>query len=217
MNESKAKAMSRIWIKDYDFLLTLGTIALVVLIGGVFVAGTVYTFFAARIDPTWTQSAGYEQYIASMNVYLFPLLVALVLTLGLCIPRRILTRRLLLAASLAMLGVTLVLLPMAGLRAAWIFLLGAAGLVQLAVVVMTAMRSRQVRYLQEGFLVRMGSALLHLGFILLVAAFVAPVSAGAQLQFFWAATALVMVGTIMSLYSSELQSLRTRSRRRSVE
>ncbi len=214
MNEIKRSLR---WAKDYDFALTVATVALVVVIGAVFVAGTVYTFFAARANPAWTQSAAYGSYIDSMNAYLFPLLVALVLALGLCIPRRILTRRTLVAASLAMLAVTLVLVPIAGLRIAWIFLLGAAALVQLVVIVLTAARSPRVRYLQEGFLIRMGSAVLHLGFIALVAAFVMPVGTALQLDVFWVATALVMVGMGMSFYSRELSGLRKRELREAAE
>lgn len=199
--------------KDYDFILTILTIALVALIGILFVGGTIYTFFAAEIDPQWTQTAMYAQYVESMNSYLFPLLVALVLVLGLCIPRRLFTRRALLVVSVGMFVVTLALTLTVDLRAAWVFLLGAAAGLQLAVVAMTATRSRRLNYLQEGFLVRMGSALLHLGFIVLIAAFVIGVALSMQLIIFWVATALIMVGMVVSVYSSELSSLRRTSRR----
>lgn len=206
-------AILRAAAKDYDFILTILTIGLVAVIGILFVGGTIYTFFAAEIDPRWTQTAMYPQYVESMNSYLFPLLVALVLVLGLCVPRRLFTRKALLAVSVGMFVVTLALTLTVDLRAAWVFLLGAAAGLQLAVVAMTATRSRRLNYLQEGFLVRMGSALLHLGFIVLIAAFVIGVALSTQLIIFWVATALIMVGMVMSMYSSELSSLRRASRR----
>jgi len=205
--------------RDYDFALTLLAVGLAILIGALFVAATVYTFFAARANPLWTETAGYAAYITSMNSYLFPMLVGLIVVLGLCIPRRIFTRRALLAASGAMLGATAILAGagawvsgsgVSGLTMAWRFLLGSAALIQLAVIVLTAIRSPRVRYLQEGFLLRMGSALLHLGFIVLVAVFVTGIGEGRQLEVFWVATGLIMLGMVVSFYSGEISGIQRR-------
>lgn len=207
----------RWFVSEYDYALAMATVGLVAAIGLLFVGGTLYTFFAASLDPYWTQSPMYASYVGSMNSYLLPLLVALVLTLGLCIPRRIFTRRALVAVSLTMLVATIALLLVVDLRAAWTFLLSVAAAVQVAVIIMTALQSKKVNYLQEGFLVRMGSAILHLGFIVLVAAFVLGLGISHQLAAFWVATALIMLGTVMSFYSKELTSLGRRRRSRTEE
>lgn len=198
--------------REYDFLLTVLTIALVALIGLLFVGGTVYSYFAARSDPAWTQTPMYDAYVESMNSCLFPLLVTLLVTLSLCIPRRLFTRRMLLVVSIGMLATMILIFALVDLRTAWLFLLAAAGLIQAVVVVLTAARSRQVHYLQEGFLIRMGSAILHLGFIVLIATFVANLDLSGQLKLFWTATALVMAGSAMSLYSGELRAFGRRVR-----
>ncbi len=203
----RLSAVARAAARDYDFILMVATIVLAVLIGILFVGGTVYSFFAAQIDPAWTQTLMYQRYIEAMNSYLFPLLVALVLALGLCIPRRLFSKRLLLYVSSGILATTMILLVAAGQRTALVLLLAAAALIQLVVAFLTAARSGRLTYLQEGFLTRMGSALLHLGFVLLVGAFVIAAGASARLDAFWAATGLILVGMVMSLYSRELGRL----------
>lgn len=202
---------------DYDFVLTLVTILVVALIAMLFVGGTVYTFFVARSNPAWTNSLTYARYLDAMNASLIPLLAALVAILGLCIPRRLLRRRSLVAASTTMLMTTLLLLVGVGLEAAWGFLLATAAIIQIVVLVMTAARSRRVSYVQEGFLMRIGSAMLHLGLVVLVATFVLGLSISAQLSVFWVATALIMLGTTMSFYSRELSRLIRRQPRVSDE
>lgn len=199
---------------DYDFILTVATIALSMVIGALFVGGTLYTFFAAQADPAWTETLMYANYVQAMNSYLLPLLVALIVTLGLCIPRRIFKRRILVGASVGLVLITLGLMAFAGLRAGWLFLLACAAAVQLVVIVLTAARSKRLTYLQEGFLIRMGSAVLHLGFVVLVAAFVLGMGRAVELGVFWVATLLVMIGMVMSLYSTELGAIGRRFRTR---
>jgi len=199
-----ARRLARSAARNYDFILTIATIALAVLIGALFVAATVYTFFAAQAEPAWAETSMYSDYIDTMNACLFPLLVALLVALGLCIPRRVLKKRVLVAASVALVATTLVLTIAVSQRAGWLFLLASAAIIQLVVIAMTAIRSPRLTYLQESFLVRIGSALLHLGLIVLVAAFVVRTPRASQLTTFWIATALIMLGMIMSLYSTEL-------------
>ncbi len=199
--------------RDYDFTLVIATIAATILVGALFVAATVYSFFAAQTDPAWTETYMYASYIDAMNSYLFPLLLALIVMLGLCIPRRLFKKRVLVVSSAALLLVTLLLAALVNWRAGWLFLLATAAIVQLVVIVMTAIRSTRLTYLHESFLIRMGSALLHLGLSVLIAAFVLQAGRASQLAAFWIATALIMAGMIMSFYSGELGALRRRLRR----
>jgi len=193
--------------RDYDFTLVIATIAAAILIGALFVAATVYSFFAAQADPAWTETYMYASYIDAMNSYLFPLLLTLIVMLGLCIPRRVFKRWVLAISSAGLLLVTLLIIASVGWRAGWLFLLASASILQLVVIVMTAIRSPRLTYLQESFLIRMGSAMLHLGLIVLIAAFVLQPGRTAQLAAFWIATTLVMVGMIMSFYGGELGAL----------
>ncbi len=187
--------------KNWDYALTVITVALLGSLGVQSFIGTLYVWWATDTVPGF-ELIGYSRFVWWMNVIAAPQVVALVVVMGLCVPKRLFDRTLLVAVSGAML--------LAGLGA-WAFTgslatglavyLALAALIQAAVVVLTVAGARGPSYLTEGRLVKTGSGLLHQGFIGFAFVVVALQRSAFMLPAFWIATALTLVGTLLAFYA----------------
>jgi putative acetyltransferase len=128
--------------------------------------------------------------------------VALVVVMGLCVPKRLFARGPLIAVSAAMVAVgavaALALRSLADGLAVYLLL---AAAIQLAVVVMTGAGIRGPSYLTEGRLTKTGSGLLHLGFIVFALVVVALQSSPLMMPIFALAGLLIAVGMALSFYA----------------
>lgn len=196
--------------RSWDFALTVLT---VVLLGGLGVQsfiGTIYVWWAQTTIPNWEQFA-YEGYVAQMNAIAAPQLIALVVVMGLCVPKRLFSRTALIGVSAAMVAAGIVTWAVTGSLATGLTIyLGLAALIQLAVAVLTALGAKGPSYLTEGRITKLGSALLHLGFIVFGIVVAALQRSAFMLPVFWASTVLMVGGTAMSFYASKLSVKRTR-------
>jgi hypothetical protein len=193
----------------WDFALMMLTVAALAGLGLQSFVGTLFSWWAERTDPPWS-AVSYESYVGVMNAVAAPLVVSLVVLLGLCIPKRVLERRALAIASAALLasGALAWLItgdPAIGLAA----YLAAAGLFQVVVLAMTFADRPSLRYLTEGRLVRLGSGLLHLGFIAFAFVVVALQDSPWMLPVFWLSAGLLVAGSTMSFYADSLATLGT--------
>ncbi len=102
-------------LKNYDYYLIILTALILFAIGLVCVYGiTEYNYLG--VGPQWTGTIQYSQYIDGMNSYLYPFLVLLLLTLGLCIPKRLLEQDFLIKFGALTLGATLILTVVYGIQ-----------------------------------------------------------------------------------------------------
>ncbi|HEX9093033.1 MAG TPA: hypothetical protein VF902_03535, partial [Coriobacteriia bacterium] len=185
----------------WDFTLMVATVGLLGALGVQSLAGTLYSWWATRTIAEWQQT-GYPGFVDSMNAFAAPLLVALVVVMGLCVPKRLFERRALVGVSALLVLVGLgswaaTGRPTAGLAA---YLLGACA-IQIAVVVMTIAGAGSLAYLTEGRLTRAGSGLLHLGFILVALDIAALQGTAWFLPGFWVAFAATIGGSALSFYA----------------
>jgi len=190
--------------RAWDYGLTIITVMLLAGLGLQSFIGTAFVWWAQRTDPNWMQ-VGYADYVLLMNAVAAPMVVALVVVMGLCVPKRLFERRLLLAVSAAMIVAGMVTSfatgdPRTGLTA----YLALAALIQVGVVVLTVAGARGPSYLTEGRLTKTGSGLLHLGFILFAIVVVALQRSTLLMPAFWTSTVLIVGGTALSFYSSRL-------------
>lgn len=194
--------------RRWDFALTVATVMLLASIGIQSFAGTLYTWWAQRSIPAWG-ATGYPTFVAWMNAIAAPQVVALIVVMGLCVPKRLFDRERLIGISLAMVGVGIAVAvvnssPGTGLA---VYLL-LAGLIQVAVVAMTVAGARGPSYLTEGRLTKTGSGLLHLGFIVFAFVVVALQRSRFMLPVFALSAALMIAGTALSFYAGKLASQR---------
>lgn len=185
----------------WDFALMVATLVLLAALGVQSIIGTGYSWWAERTIADW-EKVGYVGYVAVMNAIAAPLVVALVVVLGLCVPRRILTRRRLLGVSVGLVVAGLVGWLTTGSPATGLGVyLVLASLLQAAVVVMTLMGARSVTYLTEGRLVKTGSGLLHMGFLVFALVVVSLSQSPLMLPVFALSALLVVAGTSLSFYA----------------
>jgi hypothetical protein len=191
--------------KQWDYILMVLTVVLLGSLGVQSFLGTIYVWWASANGPQ-LRGHGYATFVWWMNAIAAPQVIALVIVMGLCVPKRLFNRNGLIAVSAGMAVVGL---------AAW------AGHGQLLVRARRlpgprrahpgrrrrAHRSRGARgpsYLTEGRLVKTGSGLLHLGIIVFAIVVVALQGSAFMLPVFWAATALTLAGTGLAFYADKL-------------
>lgn len=187
--------------QPWDFALMATTVVLLAGLGLQSFLGTLYSWWAYRTQPGW-ELTGYDGFVAAMNAAAAPMLLGLVIVMGLCVPKRLFSHRALVAASGALLGLGAIVGVVSGDPATGLAAyLAAAGLIQVAVVALTIKGAGGLAYLREGKLVRVGSGLLHLGFIVFAFTVVALQRSALMLPVFWAATALTVGGSLLTFYA----------------
>ncbi|MCX8007908.1 MAG: hypothetical protein N3B11_07365 [Coriobacteriia bacterium] len=193
----------------WDFALMMATVALLVALGAQSLLGTLYAWWAYRNEPGW-EATGYPAFVTVMNAIAAPLAVALVVVMGLCVPKRLFSRRALVAVSAVLVGVGVSVAAVedsvqAGLTA----YLALAALLQCAVVVLTLADAGGLAYMAEGRAAKVGSGLLHLGFVVFALTVVALQSSSAMLPAFVASALLLAGGSALSFYSRGSSSERS--------
>jgi len=193
--------------KTYDFYLMILTSAVLAVIGLVCLYGIGYYTYTNEITPQWTHTQMYGDYINSMNQLIYPFVVLLLVVLGLCIPKRIVPRQSLLVSGIGILAVTLLIALVTDIGTSLAFLLAVSIVVQAAVMVLTMLERGGLTYEREGYFVRTGSSMLHLGTVIFVFDFVSMRSSELHIPVFWVATILITVGTVLSFYPGEAGSI----------
>lgn len=190
--------------RKWDYGLTLATVTLLASLGVQSFLGTLYIWWAQRNVAGW-QETHYNGFVSAMNAVAAPQLVALVVVMGLCVPKRLFARRPLVFVSAGMLAAGIAAGALArSLATGLAVYLGLAALIQVAVVLLTAAGVRGPSYLTEGRLTKLGSGMLHLGFILFALVVAVMQRSSLMMPAFWVATALLMGGTLLSFYSGRL-------------
>lgn len=190
--------------RTWDFGLTVVTVVLLGSLGVQSFIGTLYVWWAQRTIPGWEQ-VSYGAYVAKMNALAAPQLILLVVVMGLCVPKRLFARGPLLLVSLAMVAVGIGAGALTGSLATGVTIyLALSALIQAGVVVLTAAGARGPSYLTEGRFTKLGSGLLHLGFILFAIVIAALQHSTWMLPVFWVSAVLITGGTAMSFWASNL-------------
>jgi hypothetical protein len=190
--------------RAWDYGLTVITVLMLGGMGLQSFVGTVYVWLAQRADPMWEKTSS-ASYVEMMNLIAAPQLIALIVVMGLCVPKRLLSRRALIVVSTAMVLAGVVAGVIAESLATGVSVyLALAALIQVAVVALTAVGAKGPSYLTEGRLTKLGSGLLHLGFILFAIVVASLQRSPFMLPVFWTSTVLMTAGTVMSFYADRL-------------
>ena len=190
-------------LKNYDYYLIILTTLILFAIGAVSLYGITYYNYLA-VDSQWTKTVQYSQYIDEMDSYLYPFLVLLLISLGLCIPKRLFEQDILIKFSAAILGITVILTVLSDIEKGLGFILAVMTVVQAIVLIMTIKKSKFIRFEKEGYIVRIGSSLLHLGFVIIILNFVSLRESSFHLLIFWIGVVLITVGNVFSFYPEKM-------------
>lgn len=186
---------------SWDFTLMVITVGLMASLGAQSLLGTAYSWWAYRSIPGWEQ-AGQPGFIGVMNGIAAPQVVALVVVMGLCVPKRLLSRGALVGASAGMvvLGVVTAVAT-ASVATGLAVYLAAAGVIQVLVIVMTLAGAHGLTYLSESRWAKAGSGLLHLGFIVMALVIVAFQHSSLMLPASMLSAVMLTAGSALAFYA----------------
>jgi hypothetical protein len=193
----------------WDLALVLLTALTLAAFGALALWGMFY-YKSHAVQPGWSVPDFQEM----MNRLATPLVVLLILWLVLCIPKRLFSRRALLAYSAGMLALGCAALlgypalmralgraPLAngGARFALGLVLALSALLQVAILALVLAGAR-LRFAGRGLALRAGSTLLHLGIVLFTLDLVALQGSPWHIPLFWVATGLLSAGCVLTFY-----------------
>jgi len=150
-------------------------------------------------DRDFIYSGEYSRYIQKMDSLAFPVTVALLLLLSLCIPKRILPEKYLMSFSFIILGLAL-LLYIRDLRLSLGVILALALILQIAVLLL-ATAGKKLRFLSLSYYKKVGFSLIHLGIVAIALSIVQPTWLYFEhLKIFWFSTAIIALGMLLIFY-----------------
>lgn len=187
--------------KSLDYSLILATVGVLFALSVLCVYGMFAFKFAAvhQMAP-----AAKLAFLARMNTVVSPFIIALILLLGVCVPKRLLPTRALgwFAGVLALAGAGVSV--WLGIRAGLLLVLSASLLLQLLVLVLAVAGSERLHFTRSGYWLRVGSSLIHLGLILFVLDLLLYRNPALHLFLFWVTTAATVLGMLFSFYAPGL-------------
>ncbi|MHB1350812.1 MAG: hypothetical protein ACYCYR_13160 [Desulfobulbaceae bacterium] len=194
-----------------DYTLLLATVGVLFALSVLCVYGMFAFKFAAvhQMAP-----AAKLAYLARMNAAVSPFIVALILLLGICVPKRLLPIRHLswFSGFLALAWVALSVFF--GIRTGLLAVLGASLLLQFLVLGMAVAGSERLNFARSGYWLRVGSSLIHLGLIAFVLDLLLHRQQGLHLFLFWLTTGTTVLGMLCCFYAADLFNyLRGRGRK----
>lgn len=189
---------------SYDFYLILATTVVLAAISLICV-GAMFQFKAAAIHTLPPEAKVVWQ--EGMNNLVAPFLIALLVLLGICVPKRLLpTVWLNRFAVLLIVAATLTGYRF-GIKTGLLVILCVALGLQLAVLLLALLGSERVNFTTKSYWGRVGSSLVHLGLVLFVLDLFFYRLPGLHLLLFWVTTAATTGGMICCFYAEGIVRL----------
>ncbi|MBU1709211.1 MAG: hypothetical protein KKE17_04320 [Proteobacteria bacterium] len=183
---------------SYDFNLILATAVVLFIISAISIYGMFYFKFAEIHQmPPATKSL----YMHNMNKAVTPFILALILLLGICVPKRLLPVvwvnrfAVFLVAAAVLCGIFL------DWKTAILTVLIASLILQTIVLFMAVAGSEKLNFIKKGYWLRVGSSLIHQGLILFILDLLLYRYHTLHLVLFWFTTISTVVGMIFCFYS----------------
>ncbi len=183
---------------NYDYILIVATAVTLFLIAVITVYGMFYFKFNEIAE---SESAAMKiMYYRKMNGLISPFVSVLLLILSICVPKRLFPTKILNITALLMLVLMIALTIIYGNITALTVILFIALALQL-VVFLLVLFGLKLHFEKEGYWTRVGSSMIHLGFILFVLDFIFLNSLKIHLTIFWISAIAISLGCIFTFYS----------------
>lgn len=190
-----------------DYSLIIATACVLFAISVISIYGMFYFKFASVQQLPAAQKMAYMN---TMNTAVAPFVIALILLLGVCVPKRLLPARLLTVLAAGLIVICTGVSIFAGLRAGLLFVLTVSLLLQLVVLGMAVAGSRHLHFAKTGYWVRVGSSLIHLGLILFVLDLLLHRHLTLHLILFWITTWASVAGMLCCFYAPMVANIARR-------
>ena len=186
---------------SYDFYLIIATTVVLAIISSICIWGMFYFKMAQIHEMAPVAKIAWQN---QMNTIISPFIVGLIVLLGICVPKRLL--------SVVWLNRFAVLLIMTTLLFSWLFsvttgllvILCASLALQLIILVMALTGSEKLHFETRTYWSRVGSSLIHLGLILFILDLFLHRYQTLHLLLFWVTTLATMVGMVCCFYAESV-------------
>ena len=194
-----------------DYYLILATVGVLFAISVICVYGMFYFKFASIQQLPAPEKMAYMN---QMNTVIAPFIIGLILLLGICVPKRLLPASWLNMVAVGLGVVCTVVSIWQGVKIGLIVVLTASLLLQLVVLGMAVAGSIHLHFEKSGYWVRVGSSLIHLGFILFVLDLLLYKHLTLHLILFWVTTGSTVLGMLFCFYSQSVVQIIQKFRRK---
>lgn len=194
---------------SYDFYLVVGTAIVLAIISVISVYGMFYFKYAQIHEMS---QAVKTMYMEQMNRAVSPFLIGLIILLGICVPKRLLSTRMLNIFAAALLGLVGAVAFFHDMVTALKVNLFIALALQVVVLVMAMAGNEYLHFEKKGYWVRVGSSAMHLGLILFILDLFFYKQQTLHLVLFWVCTTATVIGMSGCFYSESLAAFVKRMR-----
>ena len=198
---------------SYDFILIIATVVVLSIISGICIYGMFYFKFAQLQQMAVPVQAAYMD---RMNQIVSPFIIALIVLLAICVPKRLLPTDWLNRFALALLSVIGAVTWKWGVVMALKVALCLTLALQAVVLVMAIAGNQRLNFEKKGYWVRVGSSAMHLGLILFILDLFFYKQQTLHLALFWVTTVATVLGMIGCFYSPALAGAMERRRQKIV-
>jgi len=189
---------------NYDFYLILATTVVLFIISVICIYGMFY-FKLAQVNQL--TAVAKDNYMNTMNRVLAPFLIALIVLLGICVPKRLLPTVWLNRFSVMLVVFAIVAGLIGDVKVSLVLVLAVSLVLQVVVLIMACAGSTELNFEKKGYWVRVGSSLLHLGLIVFVLDFFFYRSLTLHLVLFWITTVSLLLGMVFCFYAESFSRL----------
>lgn len=189
---------------NYDFYLILATTVVLFIISVICIYGMFY-FKLAQVNQL--TAVAKVNYMNTMNRVLAPFLIALIVLLGICVPKRLLPTVWLNRFSVMLVVFAIVAGLIGDVKVSLVLVLAVSLVLQIVVLIMACAGSTELNFEKKGYWVRVGSSLLHLGLIVFVLDFFFYRSLTLHLVLFWITTVSLLLGMVFCFYAESFSRL----------
>jgi len=189
---------------NYDYNLIVATTVVLFVISVICIYGMFY-FKLAQINQL--AAVAKVNYMNTMNRMLSPFLIALIVLLGICVPKRLLPTVWLNRFSVILVLCALVAGFIGDVTVSLVLVLAVSLVLQVVVLVMACAGSTELNFEKKGYWVRVGSSLLHLGLIVFVLDFFFYRFLTLHLVLFWITTVSLSLGMVFCFYAESFSRM----------
>lgn len=192
---------------SYDFYLILATVVVLAIISAICVYGMFYFKFAQlqQMAPE-IKSA----YMERMNQAVSPFIIALIVILAVCVPKRLLPTVWLNRFAVLLLAVIGVVTWLLGVVMALKVALCSTLALQTIVLALALAGNQRLNFEKKGYWLRVGSSSMHLGLILFILDLFFYKRQALHLALFWVTTVATVLGMVGCFYSPALAGMMAR-------
>lgn len=189
---------------SYDFYLILATTVVLGIISAVCIWSMFYFKMAQIHEMAPHVKIAWQN---RMNTIVAPFIIALIVLLGICVPKRLLPTTWLNRFAVALVSVAFLTSLLLGVKTGLLVILVASLVLQVLVLAMAIIGSEQLHFETKSYWSRVGSSLIHLGLVLFILDLFFYRQPALHLLLFWVTTGATVLGMICCFYADSVVKL----------